>query len=493
MRNRASWMRARWALAAVLWLIAPSVALADLQDVIPGLYGGDGIALATSRQAAFPQFTAPTNNELLLLNNAISSNLNLFGSGTAVASFEFDPAQAIFVRSEDSLGPIVGERADTIGRGKFNFGMAYTNVQFKKFAGQDLDSFLLVFDHLDGCAQSTLPSSSPFRWQLGDSDVRNCTFVSNGGIIPDGLDLGPGGEGFPSPPELDSNGNFVPFTGPAAEFDKIRTILDIDLEQQIFSMFLNYGITDNWEVGIVIPLVSTRIKVNSIASVIRSPNFTGSVANHQFCLSPTLAGNPFPGRPDTDAECDGIRRDPTTGVPTGEFVPRDVTRDSRSDEAFGFGDIILRTKWNPYEGEGWIPDLAVLGRMRAPSGNEKNFLGTGEWLFSGFAVASIRHGWFSPHANLGIEVSTDSIFNNFSWLAGADFRLHERVTLVTDFLGRYAFENRLVGRNLADFSVGTKINVIGTLNILANTIIPMNPDDGLRPDVTWSVGWEATF
>lgn len=455
MRNRASWAGVQWILFASL-LIAPIAESASLEDVIPDLYGGDGIALATSGTAAFPQFTAPANNELNSLSNAISSGLNLFGSGTAVASFEFDPAQAIFVRSEDSLGPLVGERADTIGKGKLNFGMTYTKIDYKRFNGTKLNDFDVVFPHLDGC--STPPIGSP--------NPADC----------------PGG--IPSPGD------------PAQELDNIVANLNIKLEQQIFSMFLNYGITDNWEVGIVVPLVDTRIEVKSTAAVQR--NFGGSLISNRFCTSPTLAGNPFPLFPDTAAECDGIRRD-SAGNPTldpnGQLivVPRDVVTSRSKGQAFGIGDILLRTKWNPYEGDGWIPDLAVLGRIRVPSGKKEDFLGTGEANFSAFAVASIKQGWFSPHVNLGVDISTSKFFNNLSWLAGADFRLHERVTLVSDFLGRFAFEKEVIGRNLVDISLGAKINVIGTLNLLANTIVPINRSVGLRPDVTWVVGWEATF
>ena len=101
---------------AVALLAAQPASAEKLADIFGNLYGGDGIVLADPPNGHDARFTPPSNSKFDDLAQSLAGGLGLFSTGQAVASFTFDPAQAIFVRSEDTLGPLVAERPEGVLR-----------------------------------------------------------------------------------------------------------------------------------------------------------------------------------------------------------------------------------------------------------------------------------------------------------------------------------------------------------------------------------------
>src|SRR5690348_15082648 len=122
--------RQRWlASAAVLsvsLLSKPAVLSKDLDQLIPSLYGGGGITLATQGPPQIAghraHFQAATGNALDQLNNQLSRSFSAFPFNSSAGSFafNFDRDLNTLVNTSDTLGPIFAERAATLGQGKWN-------------------------------------------------------------------------------------------------------------------------------------------------------------------------------------------------------------------------------------------------------------------------------------------------------------------------------------------------------------------------------------
>lgn len=79
-----------------------------------------------------------------LVNQLVSAPLPSPASGF---TFRFDPSLGVFERTTQSFGPILAERADTIGNGRVSFGTAYQRFTFDTMEGLDLQHVPAVFTH----------------------------------------------------------------------------------------------------------------------------------------------------------------------------------------------------------------------------------------------------------------------------------------------------------------------------------------------------------
>lgn len=446
----------------VVALLSHTAGAGKLEDVIPGLYGGDGIRLQTPPNNHAAQFTSPDGGEFTAIGTAIGSSLNQLSTSAVVNSFTFDPTQAVFVRSDEGLGDMIAEHADTIGKGNLNIGSTYTRFDFKSFEGEDLNSLEVDFDHADLCGSGnpnsqvnpnpdpTAPPIVPIRGQLPSALNQNCF-----------LGVAPG-----TPNVLPS-----PFD-PSFENDSLSAVLDIELTQEQFVAYANYGILDNWDVGLVIPVIHTDLSVSAVATINRSPLVPNSSQIHNFCTpADIVAGN---------AGCDQ--------------PGRDLATDYRSEDAWGIGDVELNSKFQFLDDHAWAPDMAVLGRVRFPTGDEEDFLGAGFTSFSGALIMSRTISIFTPHANLAFDVTTGpGEFDNFRWVVGSTAKIHDRVTVASDFLGRHALEHDDIGDDILEWGVSLKFNPFSSFNFIGNAILPLNYRKGLRTAVTWGAGFEYTF
>jgi hypothetical protein len=220
--------------AAVVLLSAQTSAARRLATLIPGLYGGDGITLATDPTANHAaHFTVDSSAGINRLNEQITSQIGIFPFSSSVSgfTFAFDPSLGTFLRTTESLGPLFAERAPTLGSGKLNLHFSYTFFTYDTFEGKSLSHFPVTARH--------------------EPDVI----------------------GFP-----DTREQF--------ELDTVRFDLDIKLRVQIFAFAATYGITDRLDVGVFLPITSVDMDVKSHARVVVSPGNTLFPNVHTFVGGP---------------------------------------------------------------------------------------------------------------------------------------------------------------------------------------------------------------
>jgi hypothetical protein len=397
--------------------ITPYVTQAkNLNDVIPDLYGGNGFQTdplsAGNRANDFGNAVFNSFNEL---TNGIGAQTGQFAVNSTVAAYRFDVERGVPVEVTKSLGPLFGERADTLGKGRFDFQVVWSHANYKKFNGQKLSSL-----------SANVPPT-----------------------VPQGL-----------PPN-------------AAGFDEqLRIDLDVEVITNFVGFFGTYGLTDKWDVNVLVPLINNSIKAKSRATMLDS--------NGVPC---TQGGN-----------CSGIYVIDGTAPGTG-----DASGDSSSGEKTGIGDILLRTKYNFLKNHEIWPDLGVRGGVSFPTGNEKNFMGVGDFKFEGLAVASKYYsspiGIIGPHVNTGIVlVDNQSGLNLFTYVAGFDFAPVPSFAFSLDVLGRRELNDKDgIGKDIVDLAPGVKWAPIPNTLVMAAVQLPLNKNEGLRPDAVWTLGLGGTF
>jgi len=404
--------RAVWQLAARVVVALSLVGSAgevwadDLRDTVKNLWPG-GIHLQPTPPpfpSHDPHFLASSLQGLDNLNSALAASIGFLSLNSSSSAFTFDVERGVPIRTTDSLGPLLAERAPTLGQGKLDLAATYTRIDFSRFQGTPLNKLTLDFRHEDTNGNGIADTSGPFSF----------------------------------------------------ESDVVEANINLSIVEDVWALFGTYGITRNWDVGIVIPIVHIHVRATGDAHVVRNSPISQFVHN----FGP-------------------------------ESSPSHVTG---GGDATGIGDILLRTKYNFLRAEGSWPDLAVLGQVKLPSGDAADLLGTGDTNFLGMLVASKTYGFITPYVNAGYEVTTGPRENdNLRYVVGAESRVHPRLTVVTDFLGHWEPNRSGNGSNIADFAFGLKWNPFGSFLASGYAQVPLNRNQGLRANVIWSVGIEYTF
>ena len=127
---------------------------ATLATLFEDIYGPRGLVLNSddvqldgSTHAA--HFNSAFQSEFRLVNVALTSQLATVPLPSPASGFtyRFDPATGTFARSTRSFGPILADRAETIGRRKIAFGYAYQFFSYDRLDGVRLASIPAVFTH----------------------------------------------------------------------------------------------------------------------------------------------------------------------------------------------------------------------------------------------------------------------------------------------------------------------------------------------------------
>jgi hypothetical protein len=342
-------------------------------------------------------------------------------SASAGFTYRYNPQLEVFERSAETLGPIFLERPETLGQGKFNVNLSWQYVEYNEFDGQSLRN---------------LHGNGPIV-------LRN----------------------------VDASGNLLGF-----EADNLQYRLG--LRNNIVAFSFTYGILDNLDVNLLMPIITTALDVGVTKQQVQTAGPDGVFA------------------PD--------RLNPVSGFTQGN--------------AFGPGDLLLRLKYQ-------LPQLdwfrsAVGLQMRFPSGRAADFQGTGDfWITPAFYGSTLLWDRVEPFINAAIDVdASDTRQSQARYGAGFDVDVVPQFGLVFAFLGRSQFEDPvpsgqtnflyltpsgvqpqpLLGIDLGrkdffDFSFGFRAVVWRSVMLFANGIYAMN-SQGLRNDtVIPTVGVEGTF
>lgn len=259
-------MRARCAVLTVVLLLAalgsaggqgpvgtssPSAPTAGLRDRLRELFSfgecGRPLCLDNSVNATnghgdhfVPDIIANNGAILEFLTDAIAASVaNLpLSATTSGATFRF--VGGLPVRTSSSLGPIFGERAQTLGRGRFVVGANMTGLNFTSLRGVPLNQITLNFSHDD--------------------------------VPPEGLGQ------------------------PLRENDVLQVRLDLNLNVLVTTFFTTWGITDRVDVGLAVPMVHTSLTGRSAGQffpfgIPTSHFFAGDSANPVLTASAATFGS----------------------------------------------------------------------------------------------------------------------------------------------------------------------------------------------------------
>lgn len=318
------------------------------------------------------------------LAGAIGRQANLLplASPSSGILLSYDASVKTFVVSTDSLGPILGERGDTIGPHKLFLGFSYQYFDFDQIDGINLRSVPAVLTH----------TTDPFDNSVIPGD-HTCS------IIPSkGSQLG----------------------GCAFVRDAIVTKNSVALNINQYTGYITFGLTTHVDVSMVIPFETVRFNLYSQATIV--PGSDGSF-------------RPTPGSPDTKIANQNVtgkngppyflhlfkncpNTSPSTGIagldascvnhtfPDPTFIG---SGSSPTNSASGIGDVVARVKWNALSGEHMR--FATGLDARFPSGDALNFLGSGSYGVKPFLVVSYK-ARVEPHALFGYEWNSNSILSS---------------------------------------------------------------------------------
>ena len=415
----------------------------DLINVIPYIYGSNGLTLPNPFHEA--HFSGSSLENFTPLNTALATQLILLPSSSPASGFtySFDQSLGVYTASTQNFGPILTERAETIGRHKFLVGFSYQYFNFDTIDGIDLKRIPSVFTH------------EP--------------------------DTGPGG--VPEP----------------YEDDYITTNNSISLTLNQYTTFATFGVTKDLDVSVAIPIVTTRLRVDSDATIHRIQE------EYLGCGGPGVLG-----------VCH-------------YFDPNDKVNSTQKDfpgsgTASGLGDVTVRVKGTVWKGE--QAAFAVAADVRTPTGDEKNFLGSGAVGFKPFAIFSYHYKRISPQVNVGYQWNGSSLLagdvrtgeksrlpNQFFYAVGASVGATKHLSFAFDLLGQRVLDGdrvflgtftdvlgqtspstsvRKASYNVTNGAVGLRVSPVNGLLITANMIAKLD-DGGLRAKVVPLVGLSYTF
>lgn len=424
-------------LSMVGWVVPERAEARDLSARLDGLFGKKGIRLRPDTNPLFPpheaHFSSKTLETLGLLAQQLAPSAADFPalSTTPGFTFRYNAEIQAFERSSGTLGPVYVERPQTLGREKLDFGVSYLSVDFQELEGKSLDKQKFRLQHGDCCE--------------GDE----------------------------------------PFEGDAIDL----AFKTFELRSHVVSFFATYGITDDWDVNILLPVVITAMKLEARATIDNSESAKQVPGGIHFF--------------------DNNRR---------------ITDDrSQDDDKVGVGDIQIRTKYHLFEAGRFNAGAGL--SLRVPTGEENDFQGLGDFTLSPLLALSYEYGPVDFHANGGFQLNfDDSDRNRVRYAGGVTVRLLEEVALLVDVIGssglksdrisRTVTESLTVGErgnfdevlqdrivsksfrtDIVDLNVGFKATPFGvnrSVVAFATVFVPLN-NDGLRADFIPAVGVEVGF
>ncbi|MBZ5582087.1 MAG: transporter [Acidobacteriia bacterium] len=131
---------------------------ASLICAIPNLYGPNGLILSdvvlSGGVPHLPHFNGDFQSSFSPLGSAIGTELTLLPLASPASGFtySFEQSTGVVTKVQQSFGPILAERAETIGKGKFFLGFTYQYFDFDSLDGIDLKNIPAVFTHDDAHA-----------------------------------------------------------------------------------------------------------------------------------------------------------------------------------------------------------------------------------------------------------------------------------------------------------------------------------------------------
>ena len=400
-----------------------------------------GTAGATTVQAHAGHFipsAVESNGSLIsFLTTAIGTNVSNIPLSSTSAGITFRFEGGVPVATSTSPGPIIAERAQTLGRGRVFIGANHSVLNFKSLRGVDLNNLRLNFTHVNadfpGCDAT-----------FGD----DCTKI---GV-------------------------------PVLENEVIELDLSMDLDVRATTFVLTYGLLDFVDIGVAVPVISTSLAGTSNAQVVPFP------------FNRTTAAHFFGG---TEDEPDLFAQQSVTGSASGlgDIATRlKIGFGSSSNARFA---ILGDARWATGDAEDLLGagDFSIrgLGIVSAQFGNFSPHANVGyvhrrDSLQNDAVLATVGFDHLmAPWAMIAVDLVSELQVGDNSLVLPQPLNIDEpfiRVinpTTIPD-----------VRDDIVSASVGMKFVTGSGLTIIANSIWPLN-DGSLRPHVMWTAGLEYSF
>lgn len=218
---------------------------------VANVYGPGGLSTSGQTLVAHNFISGQTSPNSFILNvtalsSAVGAQLGVLPlvSPASGISFTFDRSLGTFVPSEYNFGPVLSERAGTVGRHKVLFGFAYQAFDFDSIDGVDLKNLHAAF------AQTPIGGCSAAGGQSAANE-QSCAFIR----------------------------------------DTVVTTNNVDLRVNQYTAFVTFGVTDRLDLSVAVPTVNVRMSVTSVASI----HDNGLDEDFQFVA--------FPGGPACASPC----------------------------------------------------------------------------------------------------------------------------------------------------------------------------------------------
>lgn len=206
----------------------------DLACLVPQVFGAGGLVgvnnggpLDVTRGHAV-HFQASSVRSFGPINAEIGVQLSQLPIAAPVSGFLFAGG---VVTASNSFGPILTDRAETLGHGKLFLSLSYQYFNFDKADGVDLKNFGVIFTH--------------------EPEISNCAAndptCQNGQLI------------YPN--------------------DIVATRDRIDLKVHQVTVIGTYGVSDKFDLSVAVPVINVRMGITSAATIY---NFEPPPENHFF-------------------------------------------------------------------------------------------------------------------------------------------------------------------------------------------------------------------
>jgi hypothetical protein len=417
---------------------------------VPQLFGPGGLTLPNTAHKA--HFTSASLDTFKPLNTAIGEELSTLplGSSGSGISFTFDQALKIPVSSEDSLGPILTDRAATIGKKRVNVGVAYQYFSFSEIDGLNLNRLPAVLGH----AQFPINGVKP--------DFENDYIITSNNV-------------------------------------------SVDLNQTV--LYGVVGLTDRLEFSLAVPIETVHLNVSSNALIVRTVacelngTCTGPGAQcgeYHYFDAGTNCANAVSSTTKTftnGSDASGIGDVTLRGkfqIVKGERIAVSAGLDLRLPSGDAKNFLGAGTT-------GVSPFVALTYRGRVSPHVRLGYQWNGDSVLAG-----------DPTTATG---STAGLPHEFFYSAGVDARVTHRLTVATDILGQHVFDaSRLQLSSFTDvkgvvtpdiqsytgsydsdgIAFGAKVRVVRQLVVTGNLTARLN-SGGLRATVVPLVGVSYAF
>jgi hypothetical protein len=338
-------------------------------------------------------------------------------------------------RTSTSSGPIFGERAQTLGRGRLLAGLARTGVHFKTLRGVDLSRIQFTFTH-------------------ANSDFPGCDSVAGGDCSLLGV--------------------------PTLENETIDLDLSLDVRLTVTGFLLTYGLTDRIDVGLVLPVVSVSLDGTSNAQI--NPfgpppavHFFGGTPDDPVLSASRSIDGSATGLGDVDARVKVNLRQ-TSPLSVGLLADVRFPTGSEQD-LLGSGAFAAR---------GLAIVSAQFGAF-SPHANVGYLYRGGDFETDAvLATAGFDH-LLAPWATLAIDVVSQLQVGDSPLQIPGPVQIqspYQRTIIPTVIPDRRD--------DIVDGSVGLKLTTAPGLTVIGNGEWSLNRG-GLRPDVIWTAGLEYNF